>query len=294
MKVEVPLRWGDMDAQGHVNNARFLDYLQEARTDFLLASPVAGMLGGGGAPGGVIVISHQIEFLAPIEFSGQPVIIDVRVDSAQRAQFSLAYDVWHDEVLCARARTRLCPYDFPSGAVRRLTALERAFFGSSVEPAEPFRTLARPTVADKGMGTPLRVRWSDLDTYGHVNNVEFFEYVQEGRIAFSTAAAAAMRRMSGSTDRDTMWLVVRQDIEYRQQLAFRSELYEVRTGVAALGKSSSTFSVEVRDPLDGTVFATAATVLVCADGKGRPKPVPQEWKDALAPYWLGKGSGDQQ
>ncbi len=282
MRVEVPLRWGDMDAQGHVNNARFLDYLQEARTDFLLASPVSSMLGGG-----VIVIGHQIEFLAPIEFSARPVEIEVSVDTAQRAQFSLAYELRHDGVLCARARTRLCPYDFAAQTVRRLTPAERAFFEASLEPAEPFRPLPRPTVGEGGMGTPLRVRWSDLDSYGHVNNVEFFEYVQEGRIAFSTAAAAAMRRMSGSTDRDTMWLVVRQDIEYRTQLAFRSAPYEVRTGVAALGRSSSTFSVELRDPLDGTVYATAATVLVCADGQGRPKAVPDEWKDALAPYWVG-------
>ena len=34
-----PLRWGDMDAQGHVNNAAYLDYLQEARVDFLLSGP---------------------------------------------------------------------------------------------------------------------------------------------------------------------------------------------------------------------------------------------------------------
>ncbi|MDR0487974.1 MAG: acyl-CoA thioesterase, partial [Propionibacteriaceae bacterium] len=26
MRVEVPLRWGDLDAQGHVNNARYMDY----------------------------------------------------------------------------------------------------------------------------------------------------------------------------------------------------------------------------------------------------------------------------
>ena len=34
--VEVALRWGDMDAQAHVNNATYVDYLQEARVDMLL------------------------------------------------------------------------------------------------------------------------------------------------------------------------------------------------------------------------------------------------------------------
>ncbi len=36
-----PLRWGDMDAQGHLNNAAFVDYLQEARVDYLLGGPAA-------------------------------------------------------------------------------------------------------------------------------------------------------------------------------------------------------------------------------------------------------------
>ncbi len=271
-----------MDAQGHVNNARFLDYLQEARADFMLSSPVPHMLGGG-----IVVLGHQVEFVAPIAFSTSPVEVDVSVVDVRRAQFTIRYEVRHDGVVCARARTRLVPFDFAAGSIRRLTPDEHAFFTSCVEPAEPLRPLPRPAVDERALGTPLRVRWGDLDSYGHVNNVEFFEYVQEGRIAFSAIAAEAIDQLSLTPDTDTMWLVVRQDIEYRSQLAFRAEPYEVRTGVAATGSSSSTFCSEVRDPATGTVYATAATVLVCADGTGRPKPVPQPWRDALAPYRLG-------
>ena len=35
--------------------------------------------------------------------------------------------------------------------------------------------------------TWLGVRWSDLDSYGHVNNVKFYDYVQEARVAIMTA-----------------------------------------------------------------------------------------------------------
>ena len=58
-----PMRWGDMDAQGHVNNAAYLDYLQEARVDFLLSGPpvMHDLL-----ESGVLVVSHQVEYLAPI------------------------------------------------------------------------------------------------------------------------------------------------------------------------------------------------------------------------------------
>ena len=119
--VEVPLRWGDMDAQAHVNNAGFIDYLQEARVDFLLASPVAYLLGGG-----IIVVSHQIEYRAPIAFSTSPVVAEVTVAAVKGAVLELAYTLSHDGAVAAIARTRLCPYDFEKGCVRRLTTEERA------------------------------------------------------------------------------------------------------------------------------------------------------------------------
>ncbi|MFB6097785.1 MAG: acyl-CoA thioesterase [Salinibacter sp.] len=33
--TETPVRWGDMDAGGHVNNSRFFTYFEEARVDWL-------------------------------------------------------------------------------------------------------------------------------------------------------------------------------------------------------------------------------------------------------------------
>ena len=33
--AEVPVRWGDMDAAGHVNNSRFFSYFEEARVEWL-------------------------------------------------------------------------------------------------------------------------------------------------------------------------------------------------------------------------------------------------------------------
>ena len=65
------MRWGDMDAQGHVNNAAYLDYLQEARVAFLLSgSPVLDHL----LDAGVLVVNHQLEYLKPITFSDRPLM----------------------------------------------------------------------------------------------------------------------------------------------------------------------------------------------------------------------------
>lgn len=33
--AKIPVRWGDMDAAGHVNNSRFFSYFEEARVNWL-------------------------------------------------------------------------------------------------------------------------------------------------------------------------------------------------------------------------------------------------------------------
>ena len=279
--VDVPLRWGDMDAQGHVNNAGFVDYLQEARVDFLLASPVAHLLGGG-----VVVVSHQVEYRSPVSYSTQPVLVEVSVAGVKGAVFELAYTLSHDGNVSAVARTILCPYDFEQRCVRRLTLEERDYFASHLVPTEPLRPSRRLPVDDRAMETSMRVRWSDLDSYGHVNNVKFFDYVQEGRIAFSERVSAAMARTRGPGTSDYLWMVVRQDVDYVTQLEFRMEPYRVATGVAAIGRTSMSFCSEVRDA-EGVVYAKAATTVVCADAAGRPAPIPDAWREVLAPYMLG-------
>ncbi|MFP4227405.1 MAG: acyl-CoA thioesterase [Salinivenus sp.] len=36
--ARIPVRWGDMDAAGHVNNSRFFSYFEEARVEWLQAT----------------------------------------------------------------------------------------------------------------------------------------------------------------------------------------------------------------------------------------------------------------
>ena len=37
-----PIRWADLDLLGHVNNVRYVDYLQEARVDLMRAHRWSG------------------------------------------------------------------------------------------------------------------------------------------------------------------------------------------------------------------------------------------------------------
>jgi len=118
-----PLRWSDMDAYGHVNNARFFTYLEEARVDLLL--------GAGGEAGkymldtGVLVAHHDIDYHAPLTFRAEPVTIEVWTESVGGASCVVGYRVCDGELTYATASTRLVAFDLETHQVRRLTQPER-------------------------------------------------------------------------------------------------------------------------------------------------------------------------
>lgn len=246
-----PIRWGDLDAQGHVNNAAFLDYLQDARVDWLLAGSeqTAHLLDAG-----VLVVSHQVEYLAPVGYGPRPLVVDLWADSVGASRFVVGYEVWDGDVLALRARTGATPFDLAGGGLRRLSPEERAGLTAALQPAEPLRPLPRVPVVEPAHHHPLVVRWSDLDAYGHVNNVKFFDYVQEARIVLMHATL--------DWQPEEVWMVARQDLEYRRPVDFRAEPFDVRSSVTALGRRSFTLAVDIVEPDGSTVYATARTVVV--------------------------------
>jgi acyl-CoA thioester hydrolase len=265
------MRWGDMDAQAHVNNAAFVDYLQEARVDFLLTGPpVMHEL----LDTGVLVVQHQIEYLHPVRFHDRGLAIDLWVDSVGGSRFVIGYEIRDGDAMAIRARTTGAPYDLAGGGLRRLTAEERGVFRENVEEGhEPLRELPRQTWTAGGHHYPLQVRWSDLDSYGHANNVKYYDYIQEARVALMAQALQWSERDSPSAD--DVWMVVRQDVDYRAPLDFRVAPHRVNTFVTDVGTRSIRLAAQIDDPEDGTVYAQARTILV------GPQPLDDGQKAAL-------------
>ena len=274
--IQVPLRWVDLDAQGHVNNAIIADYLQEARVRFLLEGANSALLGNG-----TLVVGHQVEYLAPVEFRNDPVEVRLWVGDVGASRFTIGYEVVQAGVVAARARTVLCIFDFATGRPRRMTADERGWFLAHSAPLEPLRPLGKWRPGERAHTAPLTVRWTDLDAYGHVNNVRFFDFVAEARVQMSSLADPTGDRMSAAAEAGYLWMVARQDVDYLAQLDHRLEPFETRVAVAEMGRTSMTLVAEVTDPFAGTVHARATTVLVCGDRTGRPIPVPEELRRGL-------------
>ncbi len=264
--AEVPLRWSDLDAQGHVNNAEVADYLQEARVAFLLSGDNAHLLGSSS-----IVVCHQVEFLRPIVYSVTPAEVEVRVGQVGAATVNLGYKVRHEGVLAARARTQLAIVK--GGRPHRMTPAEREWFASRSVPLGPLRDLGTWSVGDRAHVHEFQVRWSDLDPYRHVNNVKAFDFVAEARNRLNPDGELRSR-MEVAAEESTTWMVARQDVRYHAEITHRLAPYRVRTAYASVGNTSMTLVGQVEDPLDDRLLVRTVTVLVHGDAGGRPIPVP--------------------
>jgi len=64
--THIPIRWGDMDAMGHVNNTVYFRYAEQARIEWMTS---LGLFAGrvAGAP---VIINASCSFLIPFTYPG--------------------------------------------------------------------------------------------------------------------------------------------------------------------------------------------------------------------------------
>lgn len=119
-----PLRWSDMDAFGHVNNAVFLRYLEEARIDFMFR-----LAPGDGSPsfaGGSVVARHEIDYVRPLVHRHSPVTIESWVTKIGAASLTISYEIKDPDQVYVRASTIVVPFNLEAQRPRRITAEEKA------------------------------------------------------------------------------------------------------------------------------------------------------------------------
>jgi acyl-CoA thioester hydrolase len=107
--ARIEVRWRDVDALGHVNNAVYFTYFEIARTRFyeevFQASTVRDI--------NFILASIQCDFLSPTRH-GEIVEVGIRVPTAGRTSFDFEYQACTaaDGRLVARARSTQVLYDY--------------------------------------------------------------------------------------------------------------------------------------------------------------------------------------
>ena len=274
------MRWADMDLLGHVNNVTYVDYLQEARVDLLRHhGPTAQAEGG--LVEGVVVVRHEVQYSAPLTFRFKPVSIECWVTEIRAASFTMAYEVFHEteegRKVYLRASTVLTPYVFATERPRRLMPEEKEALARYLEPAEPVRVASTPEPVREKLGHyDVHVRFSDVDVYGHVNNVKYFEYFMEARILL---LARLWRDVPAGTT-EPIGVVAQTDVDYKLPILFRPETYDAWSWISHVGTTSLTIESEICD--GDTVLSRARVVMALIDpGTGRATPPPAAYRDAL-------------
>jgi acyl-CoA thioester hydrolase len=85
------VRWDDIDAFGHINNAKYLTYIQEAR--FQWAFYQYASKGERPTLVEMVVAKAEVEYLVPIYEGGRFYDVNLWVESIGTSSFALGYEV---------------------------------------------------------------------------------------------------------------------------------------------------------------------------------------------------------
>ncbi|OZC76118.1 4-hydroxybenzoyl-CoA thioesterase [Rhodococcus sp. 06-462-5] len=115
------VRWGDSDRLGHVNNTRFVEYLQEGRVQFLNA-----VLGGSKQRGAAVVRKLTTDFLHPILDDSGPLTIELWITRIGTTSYGVRHVVTdRDGKVCADAEAAMVAFDLATSSSRPLDEHER-------------------------------------------------------------------------------------------------------------------------------------------------------------------------
>ncbi|MDD7929734.1 acyl-CoA thioesterase [Microbacterium thalli] len=140
-RVHVPihLRWGDLDALGHVNNTSMLKLLEEARLRAFwkpeegLEGPPTAILGALSATGETmtLIARQEIEYLAPVPYGQRPLDVQLWIGRMGGSSIDVCYEVFsprgdEPQVCYARSTAVVVMVSTATGRPVRLTDEMRA------------------------------------------------------------------------------------------------------------------------------------------------------------------------
>jgi acyl-CoA thioester hydrolase len=122
LERRIEIRWRDMDAYGHVNNAVYLTYLEEARDAW-----AQRVLGRVSETWDFVLVRVEIDYRAELTQSDEAVLVRCRLESIGRSSVGTREEIRKlDGTVSATARSVIVPRDPATGRSRRLRDDERA------------------------------------------------------------------------------------------------------------------------------------------------------------------------
>jgi len=119
------VRWDDIDAFGHVNNAKYLIFAQEARFQWSYYQFVERNQNPSLVE--MVVARAEVDYIAPIYEGGAFVDVHLWVESVGNSSFTLNYEISSKGVLHARIKTVQVAISMETKKSRPITDTEREF-----------------------------------------------------------------------------------------------------------------------------------------------------------------------
>ncbi len=123
----------------------------------------------------------------------------------------------------------------------------------------------------------IQIRWSDMDAYGHVNNVEFLRLLEDARVyAFRDWFGQEQSLLNEGI------LVARQEIDYLAPLTFNYEPARIEVWCSRISGASFDVGYVVKQPGADLMYARAETTLVAYDlADAKPRRLKDSERETL-------------
>ncbi|OLZ74257.1 hypothetical protein AV521_00755 [Streptomyces sp. IMTB 2501] len=118
-----PLRWADMDANGHVNNAVYAVYLEDVR--FRMFSELIPDDPSERLASNFVVHEQTLRFVRPLVYRSEPATIEAWVENVRGASITLCCEIKDGEDVYVASRSVIAAFDSNTGRVRRFSEHER-------------------------------------------------------------------------------------------------------------------------------------------------------------------------
>ncbi|OTG84411.1 thioesterase [Acinetobacter sp. ANC 5054] len=122
------------------------------------------------------------------------------------------------------------------------------------------------------------VAWGDMDAFGHVNNVQYYRYMESARIRYLDAL--------NIFNQNVVTVVASSQCKYLSPVVYPDQL-KVATRVEELRNSAFRMSYILWSEAQNNIVATGDAVVVCVDNKTMQKTaIPESIKEQIRKFEL--------
>lgn len=129
-----------------------------------------------------------------------------------------------------------------------------------------------PALADYPFHFQQQISWGDMDAFGHVNNVQYYRYIENARLKYYDAVELNLK--------DLLLVILSSQCRYIRPVVYPDTLY---IGVKTIKLGNTSFATEYAfySEQQQSIVATAEAVLVFLDKQHQKIDIPANFRQKV-------------